>query len=95
LVPAKHGIDRLGELIVVRFIDAASVHPGVLYAIKPCLCRAEPNLLVASLILPSAVDQVFKRDLFGVWALCVRQYGIVRYIVNQVLRQLELAVAAF
>jgi len=55
----------------------------------------EPDLFVANLALSSAVDQVSKRDLLGIWAPCVGQYGISGYIVDEVVRQLELTVAAF
>jgi len=44
------------------------------------LCT-KPDLLVASLMLPSAVDQVSKSDFFGIRSPSVREYGIVGDIV--------------
>ena len=60
------------------------------------LSSTELDLLIARLILASAVYQVFKGDLLGIRSPCVRKYRIGRdYVVaNKVLSEAELATVA-
>jgi hypothetical protein len=55
LIPAKHRIDSLGKLGVVRFADVASVNPEVLQTVLSRLFSTEPDLLIARLDLASAI----------------------------------------
>ena len=89
----KHGVDSLREFSVVCLVDATSVNPKVLQAIYSGLFSTEPDLLIARLILASAIFQVFEGDFLSIRSLCVRKYRIWRdYIVaNQVLSEAELA----
>jgi hypothetical protein len=89
----KHGIDRFTQLGKVRFVDATGIDPEVSEAITSRLFRAEPNLLVAILLVSSSLFKVPKGYLFGIWAPRVRQYGILGNIANQILCKAKLAVA--
>jgi hypothetical protein len=58
LVLAEHRPDSMGQLSLVRLIDAACVDPKVLQPILLCLLSAEANSLVASLVLAVASYKV-------------------------------------
>jgi hypothetical protein len=72
LVPAKHGIDSLREFSVVGLVNATDINPKVFQAIFAGFFSTEPDLLIASLMLASAVYHVFKDDLVRIRALCMR-----------------------
>ena len=60
------------------------------------LFSAEPDLVIASLVLAYTIHQVSEGDLFGIGSLCVQKYSIPGNIVAEVLGQTELAtVVAF
>ena len=91
-VPAKHRIDSLRELSVVRFVDATGVNPKVSQTITSGLFCAEADLVVAKLALCRTIYHVFKADLFGIRSPCVREYGILGNVVaNKVSGQLDFA----
>jgi len=81
MVPAKHRVDSLRELAVVRFVDATGVDPKVLQAIASGLFSAEPDLVVARLALAGTIHQVLQADLFGIRSPRVREYGIPGNVV--------------
>jgi hypothetical protein len=66
-VPSKHGVYRSLDFDRIRFVDATYIHPEMLDAMTPGLFCAKLELLIASLILPSAIDQVSVGNLFGIW----------------------------
>jgi hypothetical protein len=57
------------------------------------LFSAESDLAIASLFLAPAIRQIFKGDLPYIRASCVRQYGIVRDGIDDILGKGELVVA--
>ena len=62
------------------------VGPKVLQAVAFDLFSAEPDLVVASLVLASAIYQVLEDDLLGIRSSCVRKNRIPGNIVgNEVL----------
>ena len=61
-IPAKHRVDNLGELSVVRFVDATCVHPKVLPAMLSCLFSAEPDLVIPSLVPACIIYHIFESD---------------------------------
>ena len=93
MVPAKHGVDSLREFSVICLVNATGVNPKVFQAILSGLFSAEPDLLIARLILASAIFQVFEGDFLSIRSLCVRKYRIWRdcIVANQVLSEAELA----
>jgi hypothetical protein len=68
MVPAKHRVDSLRELIV-RFVDTTRVYPKVLQAVASGLFSAEPDLVIASLALARTIHHVSKGDLFGIGSI--------------------------
>ena len=93
MVPAKHGVDSGGELVVVRFVNTARVDPNVLQAIAAGLFRAEPDLVVARLSLAGTIHQVFEVDLVGLCSPCVRKYGVSGNIIVSEVLEAEFASA--
>ncbi len=84
------------EFSVVCLVNATGVNPKVLQVILSGLFSTESDLLIARLILASAICQVFKGDFVGIRSPCVRKYRIWRdcIVANQVLSEAELASVA-
>jgi hypothetical protein len=61
----------------------------------PSLFSAKSDLVIASLVLARAIRQVFKCDLIFIRSPCVRQYGIVGNVIDNVLDKGELVVFTF
>jgi hypothetical protein len=61
----------------VTFLDATGVNPKVFQVVLRSLFSTEPDLLIAGLILASAICQVFKSDFLSIGS-CVRKYRIGR-----------------
>jgi hypothetical protein len=62
-----------------------------LQAVASSLFSAEPDLVIASLVLARTIYQVSEGDLFGIGSPCVRKYSIPGNIVAEALGQTELA----
>jgi len=58
MIPFKHGVDRLGELSTAQFINVADVDPGVIVAIRRCLCVAVANLSQLDFSITRALQPV-------------------------------------
>ena len=79
---------------MVTFLDATGVDPKVLQAVVFGLFSAQPDLVVASLVLANAIYQVLEGNLLGIRSPCVRKNRIPGNIVaNKVVGQAELASA--
>ena len=82
LVPAKHRVDRFGQLGAARFIDAARVDPKVLQAIRGSLRAAERELSIPRLALASVLLDVLKGDLLVIVTPGVRKDSIRGNIIH-------------
>ena len=89
--PAKPGVDSLGKLSAVRFVDATRIYPKVLQAIASGLFSAEAESLIASLTLASTIHQVFEGDLVSVRSPRVREYCIGRNLIDKTFIEAEFA----
>jgi hypothetical protein len=58
----------------------------------PSLFSAQSDLAIASLVLARAIRQVSEGDLLCIRSLCVRQYGIVGDVIDDILGKGELVV---
>jgi hypothetical protein len=78
---------------MVTFLDATGVNPEVFQVVLSSLFSTEPDLLIARLLLASAISQVFESDLRSIRSPCVRKYRVGRdcIVVNEVLAKAELA----
>lgn len=91
-VPAKHGIDRSRQFGMVSLINTTGVDPKVHQAILSSLFSTEQDLLIASLILTTAICHVLEGNFLVVRSPCVRKYSIWWNFVAEIL-QAELAIA--
>lgn len=80
------------ELGVVCLFDLTGINPEVLQAILSGLFSIEPDLLIARLVLASAICQVFEADV-SICFLCMRMQRTGRNSIvdSQVLTESKLA----
>ena len=76
----------------VKFLDAAGVHPGVLYTVIGSLPSAETDLPIASFGLACTVHQIFKGKLFVIRSPSMRKNSIARDVTANKFNQAEFAV---
>jgi len=93
LVSLSHRIDSFRELRARAFVNATGVNPEVFQVVLSDLFSTEPDLLIARLLLASAISQVFESDLRSIRSPCVRKYCVGRdcMVANEVLAKAELA----
>ena len=72
-------------------IDAARIHPKVVYAILPGLSATKQDLCIASLTLATSMLYIVKCDFVILYTPSVRQDSIGWYVVQKVLAQAEFA----
>jgi hypothetical protein len=66
------------KLSFVSLVNATGINLKILQAVLFSLLSTELDLLIARLILASAICHVFKRDLLSISSPCVRKYRIRR-----------------
>ena len=64
------------KLSFVSLVNAAGINLKILQAVLFSLLFTELDLLIARLILVSAICYVFKRNLLSISSLCVQKYRI-------------------
>jgi hypothetical protein len=69
MVPMKHRVNGLRELIVVGFVDAICIYPKVLPAVASGHFSAELDLVIAGLVLACTINYIPEGDLLC--SLCV------------------------
>jgi hypothetical protein len=78
-------------LRIVRFVDAACVHPEVFEFVLLRLLAAEPDLRMASLVLERLVFEILENDLVLLVFPRMREDCVVRDVILTILSQAELA----
>ena len=63
LVPADHGVDSFGELVIIPLVNAAGVYPEVSQTVGCSLVRAKLDLLPPRLAFAGARLHILKADL--------------------------------
>ena len=93
MVLSKHGVDSIREFGVACLVDTTGVNPKVLQAVLSGLFSTETDLLIARLILASAIFQVFEGNLLNVRSPCMRKYRIRRdcIVASYILSEAEFA----